>query len=185
MIRRPRQRARWGAVLVALGLLGGPAAAAEAAAPDESTQDEAEVVQLKVEIKLASGRVVRLPGDFKLDWGVDTAVEVEADGSTHQFSFLIARKGDPESGAVSITMSYGRDGEPIIAPYSFDTKVKRREVVRIEGGLAIALTVTPKKTGAPPPKQEEEEEPPPEEGGPPADEIEIDGDADDPLGGLE
>lgn len=175
-----RQGARWGAVVAALGLLWSPAAVVEAGEGDESVDAETEVVQLKVELKLESGRVVRLPGEFTLDWGVGTEVEIEADGSTHQISITLARKGGAK---VSITLGYARNGEPIIAPYTFDTKVNKREVVRVEGGLAIALTVKPKNTKGQP--DGEEEEPPPPEVEPPSEKIDIDEDDDDPLGGVE
>ena len=73
---------------------------------------------------------------------------------------------------VSVTVAYNRGGEDIIAPYEFDAKVKKREVLRIEGNLAIAVTITPKK--AAPPKAEEDDKP----------KLDVSGDPDDPLAGL-
>jgi hypothetical protein len=174
-----RYGARWGAVLVAMGLLVGPMGLVRAAgpddeevAPDEGTEDgegteeapqpKDEVAQVKIEIKLESGRVVKPENAFTVDYGVDNNLEIQAEGAKHQFLLNIKRKGD-DTKAVSITVGYDRDGEAIIAPYTFDAEVKKREVLRIEGGAAIAFTITPKKVaGAEAPKEEEqpkEEEP--------------------------
>ena len=198
MIRVVRQGARWGAVLLALGLLVGPAAAV-AAADDEAQEEEAEreVAQIKIEIKLESGRVVKPDDNFTVDFGVENSLAIEADGSRHQFMLKVERKADAsdegegkkkkdkkKDEVVALTVGYDRDGEPIVAPYTFDAKLKKREVLRIEGGMALACTITPKKVkgDAPPPDETEEE---PEDKDPPKDKIEIDGDGNDPLGGLE
>jgi hypothetical protein len=178
-----RHGARWGAVLVAIGLLVGPVGFVEAADPDdeevEDVEDEGsedvveqpkdEVAQVKIEIKLESGRVVKPESIFTVDYGVDSNLEIQADGAKHQFLLNIKRKGDKNGKAkkneqVSITVGYDRDGEAIIAPYTFDAKVKKREVLRIEGGVAIAFVITPKKVGsADAPKEEELPEELPEE----------------------
>ena len=95
MIRVVRQGARWGAVLLALGLLVGPAAAV-AAADDEAQEEEAEreVAQIKIEIKLESGRVVKPDDNFTVDFGVENSLAIEADGSRHQFMLKVERKAD-------------------------------------------------------------------------------------------
>lgn len=186
MIRVMRHGARWGAVLVAIGLLVGPVGFVDAAEPDdeelEGTEDEEvegtedvveqpkdEVAQVKIEIKLESGRVVKPENNFTVDYGVDSNLEIQADGAKHQFLLNIKRKGDKNGKAkkdeqISITVGYDRDGEAIIAPYTFDAKVKKREVLRIEGGVAIAFVITPKKVeSADAPKEEELPEELPEE----------------------
>jgi len=189
MIGVVRHGARWGAVLLALGLLFGPRAEVAAADGDEDNEVQAEspreVAQIKIELKLDSGRVVKMDDLFTVDWGVQNQLEIEADGSNHQLSLMVERTGDKKSKKLSITVGYDRDGEAIIAPYTFDTKLKKREVVRIEGGLAIALTVTPKVLEGEGGTITEEEELPPEEVVPPRDKIEIDDDDEDPLGGLD
>jgi hypothetical protein len=185
MIRVVRHGARWGAVLVAIGLLAGPLGAVRAAEPDEEVGEEDvvdgegsespespedanqptdEVAQVKIEIKLESGRVVKPESAFTVGYGVDNNLEIQADGAKHQFLLNVKRKGDKskEAKAVSITIGYDRDGEAIIAPYTFDAKVKKREVLRIEGGIAIAFTVTPKKVegeAKDPPEEAQPEEP--------------------------
>lgn len=200
MIRVVRQGARWSAVLLALGLLVGPAAVAEAADDEEVTEEEAEreVAQIKIEIKLESGRVVKPEDLFVVDFGVENELAIQAEGSNHQFMLKVDHKGDQEEGqgkgkkkgkkkskVVELTVGYDRDGEAIVAPYTFDAKVKKREVLRIEGGMALAFTITPKTIKGEGGTPTEEEELPPEDTAPPKDKVEIDGDSDDPLGGLE
>lgn len=203
MIREERHGARWGAVLVGLGLMMGMGSAdVRAAEPkDEAVRGEDdsegapeqpkdEVAQVRIEIKLESGRVVKPENIFTVDYGVDSNLEIQADGAKHQFLLNIKRKGKQgkEAKEVSITVGYDRDGEAIIAPFTFDAKVKKREVLRIEGGIALAFVVTPKKVeGEAAPKQEEEQPGGPE-GKQPTEKkrkkIET-CDADDPLCGVE
>ena len=80
---------------MALGLLVGPAAAV-AAADDEAQEEEAEreVAQIKIEIKLESGRVVKPDDNFTVDFGVENSLAIEADGSRHQFMLKVERKAD-------------------------------------------------------------------------------------------
>jgi hypothetical protein len=205
MLCDARRGARWGAVLVALGLLvgAGPVASVHAAGPDDEVgedgeegdgsegaeQPKDEVAQVKIEIKLESGRVVKPESAFTIDYGVDSNLEIQAEGAKHQFMLNIKRKGKEgkEAKEVSITVGYDRDGEAIIAPFTFDAKVKKREVLRIEGGIAIAFTITPKKVeGVAPPEGEQQPEEPLE---PPKEKekkkkIET-CDSDDPLCGVE
>jgi hypothetical protein len=207
MTLEARRGARWGAVLVALGLLvgAGPVASVRAAEPDDVAgedgdegaeggegteapeQPKDEVAQVKIEIKLESGRVVKPESAVTLDYGVDSNLEIQAEGAKHQFLLNIKRKGKQgkEAKEVSITVGYDRDGEAIIAPYTFDAKVKKREVLRIEGGIAIAFTITPKKVeGAPPPPSEEQPVEPEEQPKEKKKKIET-CDSDDPLCGVE
>jgi hypothetical protein len=135
-------------------------------APEISDQPTDEVAQVKIEIKLESGRVVKPENAFTVGYGVDNSLEIQAEGAKHQFLLNVKRKGDKAKAAkeVSITVGYDRDGEAIIAPYTFDAKVKKREVLRIEGGIALAFFVTPKKVeGAEAPKPEEQPEEPEEQ----------------------
>lgn len=168
----------------------GPVAGVRAADPadeDVKPKTEAEparqVAQVRIEVKLESGRVVKPESDFTVDYGVDSELELQAEGASHQFLLNIKPKGDGKK-EVSITVGYDRDGEAIITPYTFDAKVKKREVLRIEGGVAIAFTITPKKVegeGAEPPADEEQPAPPKKK---PKDKIEV-CEENDPLCGME
>ncbi|MCA9710071.1 MAG: hypothetical protein KDK70_29805 [Myxococcales bacterium] len=179
--------ARWGAVLVAMGLMMGPVAVSAADDDDdEETEVEAEreIASIKIEIKLESGRVVKPEDAFTIDFGVENSLEIQAEGSSHKFLLKVDRKGDKDKDkVVALTVGYDRDGEAIVAPYTFDAKLKKREVLRIEGGMALAFTITPKKvTSEAPPSEDAPEEPsekPREKG-----KIDVCG-KDDPLCGVD
>lgn len=209
MIGEPRLGARWGAVLVGLGLMlgAGPVGSVRAAEPDDEITDDGdegaedgdgsenadqptdEVAQVKIEIKLESGRVIKPENVFTVGYGVENNLEIQAEGAKHQFLLNVKRKGDKgkEAKEVSITVGYDRDGEAIIAPFTFDAKVKKREVLRIEGGIALAFVVTPKKVEAPkPPEGEQQPEEPEEQPKPKEKKKKIETcDADDPLCGVD
>jgi hypothetical protein len=162
----------------------------EGGGSEETPQPKDEVAQVRLEIKLESGRVVKPEDSFTLDYGVDSNVEIQADGAKHQFLLNVKRKGKEKDGKeakeVSITVGYDRDGEAIIAPFTFDAKVKKREVLRIEGGIALAFTITPKKVEGEAPKPEEQPEQPTEEPKEKEKKKKIETcDSDDPLCGVE
>lgn len=145
-------------------------AAGEDAAAETETQTK-HVAMVKVEIKQESGKVVKNSGDV-VEWNKDAKVVIEADEHKHDVSLKVGREGD-KSKKLNVTLAYDRDGEAVIAPYSFDTRVKKREVIRIEGGIAIAVTVTPKTVKVEAPKKKKR------------DKISGAEDPTDPLDGLE
>ncbi len=157
--------------------VAGPQAVAAGGAKETKKDEKTykQVAHVKVEIKQESGKVVKSNG--VVDFGAAGLIEVAGDKHTHMVMVKIDRDADAAS-KVSITLGYDQDGESIIAPYTFDTKVKKREVIQIEGGIAIALQVTPKKVevDAPPPEETPSER---------EEKLKIGGDNDDPLGGLE
>lgn len=140
--------------------------AVNAAAQQETKQ----VASIKVEIRQESGEVVK--GSTQLDWNEDGTLSIDQDGTDHKLQLRVEREG--KSKKLNITVAYSRGGEDIVAPYAFDAKVKKREVVRIEGNLAIAVTVTPKKVEAA--KKDKGEDKP---------KLDLTGDEDDPLAGLD
>ena len=102
-----------------------------------------EVAIVKVEVKLESGKVIKHDGVL-FEWGDEGNVVLKYDDHTHDVALKVDRP-DENGKAISLTVGYARDGEAIIAPQTVATEAKKREVIRIEGGSAIALTVTPKK----------------------------------------
>lgn len=156
------------AALVATLVLPSAAIAAPKAPPAEAPTKQ--VAQVKVEIKTEGGRVIKT--DAQLEWGAPGNVELASEGHTHTIGLEVARQNETKP-EVTVTLRYHLDDQLVVAPYTFDAKVKKREVLRIEGGTAIALTVTPKKVKAPPPEEEK-----------PKDKIEVGDDPESPLGGL-
>lgn len=152
-------------------VLAVPTATAAPKAPPAAEAPTKQVAQVKVELKTEGGRVIK--GDAQLEWGAPGNVELASEGHTHTIGLEVARAADDKP-EVTVTLRYHLDDKLVVAPFTFDAKVKKREVLRIEGGPAIALTVTPKKVKAPPPEEEA-----------PKDKIDVQGDPESPLGGLE
>jgi hypothetical protein len=128
------------------------------------------VATIKVEIRQADGTVLK--GEPQtVDWDQDSTINVQAGEHTHAVA-LTVRKRDDKGTKLGVTVAYRLDGNPIIAPFDYETKAKKREIVRTDGGIALAITVTPKVVKVPPPS-------------PPKDEHDLDlPDGDDPLAGL-
>ena len=174
-----------------------PGVPATAGAADEIPASVAivEVAIVKVEVKLESGKVIKHDGVL-FEWGDEGNVVLKYD------------RPDENGKKIDLTVGYSRDGTLIITPQQVSTEAKKREVIRIEGGAAIALTVTPKKVkldengnpvepippDEPPPKPKEKEKPkekaPPQPPAPPPEppkekRPKIKGpDSNDPLEGL-
>lgn len=132
-------------------------------------QETKQVANVKVEIRQESGEIVK--GSAQLEWNEDGTLSIEQDGTTHKLNLRVEREGNSKK--LNITVAYNRGGEAIVAPYAFGAKVKKREVVRIEGNLAIALTVTPTKVVTKEAKGEDKPK------------LDLSGDEDDPLAGLD
>lgn len=169
MRHRSTQRALATVLVAAVGLIAAPALASAPATPVAAEAEQPkQVADVKVEIRQESGKVVK--GSAQLEWNEDGSLSIEEDGTKHKVKLRLEREG--KSKKVNVTVAYDRGGEAIIAPYEFSAKVKKREVLRIEGNLAIAVTITPKKL-APPKKKDDKPK------------VDLGGDADDPLSGLE
>lgn len=154
----------------AVGLIAAPAQASAPGAPvaAAATSEAKQVAAVEVEIRQESGKIVK--GSTQLEWNEDGSLSIDEDGTKHRVDLRIDRQG--KSSKLAVTVAYDRGGKAIIAPYEFSTKVKKRYVVRIEGNLSLAVTVTPKKVE--PPKEEDDKP-----------KLDLDSDADDPLAGLD
>ena len=117
-----------------------PAGATEPVPTAESAEPtEKHLALIKLEIRQESGKIVK--NRELVEWNEDARVVVEGQ-KRHSVALKLMRKDG--SSKVNVTLAYDRDGEAIIAPYEFNAKVKKRKVVRIEGGIAIAVTIIPK-----------------------------------------
>ncbi|MBC8071719.1 MAG: hypothetical protein IAG13_25565 [Deltaproteobacteria bacterium] len=177
-------------------------AASPAASPTPAAEAQHSVASVKIELKQASGKVLKYDGAM-LEWGADGNVEIKYEDHVHDIALRIERPDDKQK-QISLTVGYSKDGQAVIEPTTLASEIKKREVVRIDGGVAIAITVTPKnvkgegdsdpveppeetekpktktkKEPAPPAEPPKEEEPPK----PKKKRIEGPG-SDDPLEGL-
>jgi hypothetical protein len=171
MVGNGQNTLRFGVIALGFGIALGTAHL-EARAAEEEHAEAASTKQLalvKIEIKEPGGKVVANEGDL-VEWNEDANVVIDAE-RRHAVTLELKREGD-RTNKIKVKLAYDVDGQPIIAPHSFDTRVKKREVIRIEGGLAIAITVTPKTVQVEPPKKKREK-------------IDGVGDPNDPLDGLD
>ncbi len=167
---RTTPRALAAVLAASLGIIATPVLASAPAVEAAAQQESKQVASIQVEIRQESGDVVK--GSTQLEWNEDGTLSIEEDGTKHKLNLRVDREGNSKK--LSITVAYSRGGKDIVAPYAFDAKVKKREVLRIEGNLAIAVTVTPTKVAAP--KKDKGKDKP---------KLDVSGDADDPLAGLD
>jgi hypothetical protein len=126
-----------------------------------------EMAFVKVEVRLESGKVLKHPGEY-LGWDEDGTVTLDGEGHAHAVEVRAHKVGDGKK--LEVRVSYLRDSQRVIAPITLDTKPARRELLHADDGLALAITVTPKKVDTSKKKRDES----------------IDGpeNPDDPLDGL-
>lgn len=168
---RGRAHLRLSALLLGISI-GVAVAPALAQADDESSSKEPakkSMALVKVEIKLENGTVIKHRGQL-LEWGEDSSVLLDGEGHSHAV-LLTVNKQDKAGKKLSVKVGYNRDSSPVIAPFTYETAAKKREIIRSDDGLALAITVTPKSV-APDKKPKRE------------DEIEGPKDPNDPLDGL-
>ncbi len=171
----PRALAATFAAVVGLCAVPALASAPQPSPAAAKAEQKKQVAGVEVEIRQESGEVVK--GDTQLDWNQDGSLSIEKDGTKHKLALRVDRDGN--SNKLSVTLAYARGGKDIVAPYTFDAKVKKREVLRIEGNLAIAVTITPKQAAkVEAPKTEEE----PGKNKP---KLDVSGNSEDPLAGLD
>ncbi|MEM6996707.1 MAG: hypothetical protein AAF721_39755 [Myxococcota bacterium] len=107
-----------------------------------AAQEETQVVPtVRVEIKLA--RAVLKSKYQRLAWGEPDAVELTRGDKTHRVDVTVDKR-DEKGSKLTVTLAYERDGVAVIAPYTFDTRAKKREIVSTDGGIAVAVTVKPR-----------------------------------------
>lgn len=146
-------------------------AMAEAHAPTEAVpmaEDGQMVVPMvKVEIQ-HKGRVLKSKPQ-RMDWDEAGSVRLKRGDRVHDVTVQITRDSE-QSKKLKVMLTYELDGELVIEDYAYDTKARKREVLRTDG-IALAVTVTPKAIDDGQPNQRE-------------DKLEGPTDPNDPLAGL-
>jgi len=125
------------------------------------------VPMVKVEIQ-HKGQVLKSKPQ-RLDWGESSAVRLERGERVHDVTLQVTRPSE-KGKKLHVTLTYELDGELVIEDYAYDTKARKREVLRTDG-VALAVTVTPRTV---------------DDGGPAGreDKLESPTDINDPLAGL-
>ena len=158
------------AALVAALVLPDWARASETGAQpvaDAGSQAVAALVPVvKVEIQ-HQGRVLKSKPE-RLSWDEASAIRLERGDRVHDVTLAVSRKEG--SNKLHVTLTYELDGELVIEDFAYDTKAKKREILRTDG-VALAITVTTKPFEAGRPTERE-------------DKLEPELDPTDPLAGL-
>lgn len=123
---------------VAVGDSGGPASVPED--PAEGLTAPTSMASVKLEIKGEDGKVFKDKPKV-IRWDQLTRIPIDFGSRMHEFDLLLGQDGKK---AVDVQLSYTVGGKEVLRKYRFDTKVGTREVIQIEGGVAVAVTVTPK-----------------------------------------
>ena len=150
----------------AVVMIHGAKATPAAAKAKRQAPTEQKLALVEVEIKAEDGSLAT--HKKLMPWNQETTVSFESEGHTH--ALTITPRATPRSMEIAVTLSYDRDATALVDGYTYDGKLWKRELLRVEGGLAIALRVVPKTIELPPPP-------------PPRDRLEP-GEGDDPLTGL-
>ncbi len=175
---------------LALALAVSPFATAAVAGEPEACAAQAEdedaptdVASVKIELKQANGKTLKYDGAL-LDWGADGNVTFKVDDHVHDVSLRIDRTNDTAK-TIALTVGYTKDGRSVIEPQTVDSEILKREVIRIDGGAAIAITVSAKvNKPQPAPEEPTPEEPVEEPKEKPKTKRIVDGGGDDPLDGI-
>lgn len=127
--------------LVAPMLVSAPVHAGEDSSERDKTYDYG--AKVKIEIRMENGAIVKHRGELRT-MGTDWRFEFEGEG--HRHVLVLNAEGEEGDKKLKVTLAYDRDGTAIIAPYTSDWKVRKRESLWTQdGSMAIALTFIPTK----------------------------------------
>lgn len=107
--------------------------------PAEGLTEPTNMASVKLEIKGEDGKVFKDKPKV-IRWDQLTRIPIDFGSRLHEFDLLLGQ----DKKSVDVQISYTVGGKEVLRKYRFDTKVGTREVIQIEGGVAVALTVTPK-----------------------------------------
>ncbi|MBL4686972.1 MAG: hypothetical protein JKY37_20420 [Nannocystaceae bacterium] len=127
-------------------------AVAVAKNPRAEVTEVSKWASLKTEIRTPSGKVFKDKGKA-FPYDQPTRLDFDFEGITHTFLIDLERAG---KGKASVKLTYLAGGEEVVRNYGFDAKLNKREVLRLDDGTALALTVS-NKTIKPLPKEEREQ----------------------------
>lgn len=119
--------------------------------PAEGLEKATAMAKIKLEIRSPNGKIHKDQARI-VRWDELTRVEMEFQGIEHAFLLDLGKDGK----SVSVKLTYLADGEEVIRNYGYDSKVGKREVVRIDDGTALAVTINTKTVKPKPPEPGQE-----------------------------
>jgi len=132
------------ALLVPLALIAPMMVSAPVYAGDDKSEDEKSYdfgTKVRIELRMENGAIVKHRGELR-SMGDDWRFEFE--GAGHKHVLVLNAAGEEGDKVFAVTLAYDRDGTAVIAPYTSDWKVRKRDSLWTEdGSLAIALTFIP------------------------------------------
>lgn len=96
--------------------------------------------KVKVEIRTPSGKVFKDTGK-SFPYDQLTRLDFDFEGISHTFLIDLSRDGKSNA---AVKLTYIAGGEEVVRNYGFDAKLSKREVLRLDDGTALALTVSNK-----------------------------------------
>ena len=118
--------------------------------PRAEVDKDTKWARIKLEIKTPEGKLFKDPGQV-MPFDQLTRVDFDFEGLTHTFLLDLSQDG----GKVGVKVTYLAGGEEVVRNYGFDARVDKREVLRLDDGTALAMTIGT-KTIKPLPKAERE-----------------------------
>jgi hypothetical protein len=109
--------------------------------PTERLVEAKDFAVVKLELKQPDGKIYKDATGQIVDWSVPTRIDVDFEGHKHVFVLTAKRSGKAE---VVTDIDYELDGKEVLRKAPLAAKLKAREVLRVEDGTAIALTVANK-----------------------------------------
>ncbi|MEM6988984.1 MAG: hypothetical protein AAF721_00760 [Myxococcota bacterium] len=95
---------------------------------------------MKTEIRTPSGKVFKDKGKA-FPYDQLTRLDFDFEGITHTFLVDLSRDGKSKA---AVKLTYLAGGEEVVRNYGFDAKLNKREVLRLDDGTALALTISTK-----------------------------------------
>jgi hypothetical protein len=122
-------------------MLTSPSVATAGVNDEEPTYDYG--AKVTIEVRIGNGVVTKHRGEirsFGNEW------RFEFDGGDHHHAFVLNVEGEEPAKTLEVTLSYDRDGTPIIADFKDTYTARKRQAFQTEdGSVGIALTLTPTK----------------------------------------
>jgi hypothetical protein len=108
--------------------------------PRADLTEPTEMATVTIEIKGNGGKVRKSSPQY-VQWKQLTRIPVDFEGQIHEFDLELSKSS---ASSLGVVISYTLGAEDVLRDYKFDTKPKFREVLRIDNGTALAITITPK-----------------------------------------
>lgn len=123
--------------------------------PAEGLDEPTSMASVKLEIKDQDGKVFKDTPKI-IRWDERFRIPLEIGNRVHEIDVEATRSGK----TVELVLGYLLGGQELVRNFRLETGVSKRELIHIEGGIALAITVTPKTIKPKPQKARDKVETP-------------------------